>query len=115
MVSSLAYAQKVSNKDGRSTGSFEIATSAASPVQAYYSVFGAAPDNIVVMITPNREFVLNAHIINAKGQKQMTIESATVSQRYVKNIDVSSLASGHYFFELLYEGGKSYRIPFSKE
>ena len=115
MFFSAAYAEKVSNKTGRNTGTFEIATPANATVQASYSIFGAAPDNIVVIINPSQEFVLNAHIVNSEGLEQIALKSETVSLRYVNNIDVSKLNRGDYFFELMYSDGTTYRIPFSKE
>lgn len=108
-------AEKVSNKSGRATGNFEIARVNAPAIQANYAVFPGGPESIVVAINPTHEFVLNAHVVNTKGQEQITFKPETVMLRYANKIDVSKLARGDYFFEILFADGTTYRIPFSKE
>jgi hypothetical protein len=111
---SVAYAEKVSNKGGRATGSFEM-TALSGTIQATYYIYGTGQENIIVMIVPRQEVALNAHIVDVKGKEQMALKPETVSQRYVKDIDLSKLAQGDYFFELTYADGTAYRIPFSRE
>ena len=111
---SVAYAEKVSNKSGRASGSFEM-MAPKGITQATYYIYGAGQENIIVMIVPRQEVELNAHIVDAKGMEKISFKPEAVSQRYVKDIDLSKLARGDYFFELTNADGTSYRIPFSKE
>jgi hypothetical protein len=98
-------------------GSFEMASKAqVTPVKAFYNVSTTGSDNVVLQLTPDQPFKLNARIVNAKGKVVQTIAAQDVNLRYAENIDVSKLPAGDYFIEIVYGDNKekNHRIPFTK-
>ena len=97
-------------------GSFEMATASKTAVKASYSVSPAGANNVVLQLTPDKPFTLNARIIDKQGKVVQAIPTEEVGLRYAESIDVSKLAPGEYFIEVV-SGDKSeenYRIPFTK-
>jgi hypothetical protein len=105
-----AIAQDANN----SSGNFTITQNGAS-IQGHYSVMPAAPDNIVLQITPSAEFVLHARITDGNGKELIKIGAETVKVRYANSIDVSTLGAGNYFIEITSDNAEdNLKIPFSK-
>ena len=109
-----AQAQRAKVNTETATGTFSI-YNGKDAINARYSLMAASPDNIVLMIVPRGQFTLNAHIINTKGTELMKLKTEPVTLRYVNNLNISSLAPGNYFVEVLsgVNNDKSYRIPFT--
>jgi hypothetical protein len=98
-------------------GSFEMSTAGqTAPLQASYSITPAGADNVVLQLTPDKPFTLNARIVDKQGKVMQAIPTEDVGLRYAQSIDVSKLAPGEYFIEVLYgdKSEKNYRIPFTK-
>jgi hypothetical protein len=108
--SATSFAQDAS----QTTGNFKIDQNGVS-ISANYTLAHALPDNIVLHIRPSSEFVLNAHIVDANGKEMIKLETQNVEGRYVNSIDVSKLAAGNYFVEILAAtADQNYRIAFVK-
>ena len=96
------------------TGNFAIDQNGVT-IEASYTLVPALPDNIVLHIRPSSEFVLNAHIVDADGKEMIKLETQTVAGRYVNSIDISKLAAGSYFIEVLgATAEQNHRIGFTK-
>lgn len=98
-------------------GSFEMSSSSkTTPVKASYSVSPAGPDNVVLQLIPDRPFTLNARIVDKQGKVVQAIPAEDIGLRYAQSINVSKLAPGEYFIEVVYgdKSEKNYRIPFTK-
>lgn len=105
-----AYAEETNN----ASGNFTI-TQNGSPIQGHYSIMPAAPDNIVLQLSPSAEFKLNAHIVDPSGNELIKMDAVTVHGRYANSIDISSLGAGDYFIEIKSENeSETLKIPFSK-
>lgn len=105
-----SYGEETNN----ASGNFSI-TQNGTPIQGHYSIMPAAPDNIVLQLSPSAEFMLNAHIIDQDGKELIKIDAATVHLRYANSIDISSLGAGSYFIEITSDNAaENLKIPFSK-
>ncbi|WP_276133025.1 T9SS type A sorting domain-containing protein [Polluticoccus soli] len=105
-----SYGQETNN----ASGNFTI-TQNGAPIQGHYSIMPAAPDNIVLQLSPSAEFTLNAHIVDQSGKELIKIDAATVHLRYANSINISSLGAGNYFIEIKSDNTEeSLKIPFSK-
>lgn len=105
-----SYGQETSN----ASGNFTITHNGAA-IQGAYSIMPAAPDNIVLKLSPSADFMLNAHIVDQNGKELLKIDAVTVHLRYANSIDISSLGTGNYFIEIVSENAaENLKIPFSK-
>lgn len=113
-LASIAYGQRATVSSDQATGTFRISTTSPEPISVRYSLAPAYPDNIVLQLISGSEFVLNAHISNAKGQEVQQIKQETVGARYASSLDISKLAPGNYFIDVLNSNGENaQRIPFN--
>jgi hypothetical protein len=114
LFATAAFGQRVKINSQSATGTFRVSATAAEVIDAKYSIRPAAPDNIVLIIAPKYgQFTLNAHIIDIKGREVAKIPSEQVTQRYANSINISKLAPGNYFIEILNGGNNGYSIPFT--
>ena len=108
-----AFGQRVKVNSQSAVGTFNVSASSAQQVEARYAIRPAGPDNIVLMIAPKAAFTLNAHIIDSRGREVAKIPAEAVTLRYANSIDISKLAPGNYFIEVLSGGANNYSIPFT--
>ena len=98
-------------------GDFQMKSSLnADAVHANFVMTPTTDDHVVLKLHPDKQVLVNARIVNSKGEEVQKLESEQVSMRYAKSIDVSSLPAGSYFIEIFYGNQQAdiYRIPFSK-
>lgn len=114
---SVMYGQnKSSEATSIAKGDFDIVNAAGEPVHARYFVSRGLPDNLTILITPNKAFQMHARITDAKGNELIKIKQEEVTMRYANSVDISSLPAGNYFLELSYgkDDAQTYSIAFAK-
>lgn len=115
LLASLAYGQRATVSDDQASGSFQISNGSPEAISVRYSLAPASPDNIVLLLVPMAEFTLNAHVMDAKGREVLPIKPETVTGRYANNLDISKLAPGNYYIEVLngVAGQEGHHIAFN--
>ncbi|MCD6062400.1 MAG: hypothetical protein K0R82_311 [Flavipsychrobacter sp.] len=105
-----SYGQETNTTSGNFTF-----TQNGAPIQGHYSTMPAAPDNIVLQLSPSADFTLNAHIVDQEGKELIKLKAESVHLRYANSIDISSLGAGSYFIEIVTDNAaENLKIPFSK-
>lgn len=109
-----AQAQRAVVSPDKGKGSFEISNQGPAPISVRYSITPAFPDNLTLQFQSSKEFTLNAHIVNAKGQEILPVAQTQVTGRFAQSLNVATLQPGHYFLEIQNAevAGSSYRVPF---
>jgi hypothetical protein len=113
-LASIAYGQRATVSSDQATGTFRISAASPEGISVRYSLAPAYPDNIVLQLMSGSEFVLNAHVTDAKSHEVLQIKQETVGARYANSIDISKLVPGQYFIEVHNSNGENaHRIPFN--